>query len=227
MHLLSALLAALVLLPALAYAQEDYQVVKAQRSESFVFPFSASNQDFDNPLVYTYDEPKSPSWILSVHNNLSYVGGEHAKTVVRIQEPAPSEKYIELVMYGGESRKYWVAVNTPETGYARMYSKTQDGWFTEEPITVIHNHNSGLTVSDGRRITLDRLDLDGFSVGSIMVYGKDDARDLANAYAGDISFEILFGAFNESPIFLVPAVVTGGVGALIAGLLILKKRKSD
>ena len=158
---------------------------------------------------------------------MSYVSGENAKTVVRIQEPAPSEKYIELVMYGGESRKYWVAVNTPETGYARMYSKTEDGWFTDEPISVIHNDNSGLTVSDGRRIVLDRLDLDGFSVGSIMVYGKDEAGDLANTYAGNISFEILFGAFNESPVFFVPAAVTAGVGALIAGLLIFKKRKSS
>lgn len=226
LFLLLAMIAASMLLPAIANAQEpDYHVIKAQRSESFVFSYTASNQDFDNALVYKYDVPKSPSWILSIRNNMSYVAGENAKTVVRIQEPAPSEKYIELVMYGGESRKYWVAVNTPDTGYARMYSQPVNGWSTEEPIQVTHNENSGLIVTDGKRIILDRLDVDGFSVGSIMVYGKDEAGDLANTYAGNISFEILFGSFSESPVFFVPAAVTVGVGALIGALLIFKKRK--
>jgi hypothetical protein len=223
---LLAIIAASMVLPALAYAQEpDYNVIKSQRSESFVFPYTASNRDFDNALVYTYDVPKAPSWILSIRNNMSYVAGENAKTVVRIQEPAPSEKYVELVMYGGESRKYWIAVNTAETGYARMYSQPVNGWSTEGPITVTHNENSGLTVSDGKRIVLDRLDVEGFSVGSIMVYGKDEAGSLANTYAGDISFEIAFGSFSESPVFFVPAAVTVGVGGLIGALLIFKKRK--
>lgn len=220
------LIVASMLLPAMAYAQEqDYQVIKSQRSESFVFPYSASNTDFDNAMVYTYDVPKGPSWILSIRNDMSYVAGDSAKTVVRIQEPAPSEKYIEIVMYGGEARKYWVAVNTPETGYARMYSDPESGWYTDNPISITHNENSGLTVTDGKRVVVDRLDIDNFIVGSIMVYGKDDAGSLANTYAGDITFEILFGSFSESPIFFVPAAVTVGVGALIGGLLIFKKRK--
>ena len=39
---LLAIIAASVVLPALAYAQEpDYNVIKSQRSESFVFPYTA------------------------------------------------------------------------------------------------------------------------------------------------------------------------------------------
>jgi hypothetical protein len=44
-------------------------------------------------------------------------------------------------------------------------------------------------------------------------------------YAGDVTFEILFGSFKESPLYILPAVVMIGVGGLVAGLLVLKKRK--
>jgi len=47
----------------------------------------------------------------------------------------------------------------------------------------------------------------------------------ANANAGDISFEILFGSFAQSPLYLVPAGVMAGVGGLVIGLLMFKKRK--
>ncbi len=227
MHLLSALIAAsLLLLPALAFAQ-DYDVIKSDRSESFRLPYTASNQDDDSPLVYTFDEPKQPSWILLVLNNMSYVPSSDSKTVIRIQEPAPSEKYIEIVTFGGESKRYWVAVNTPEAGYARMYDNQQNGWTTEGPITVTHGENSGLTVTNGKRIVLDRLNIDGFAVGSIAVYGSDGEMPVANVYAGDIRFEILFGSFSESPFYYLPLGVTLGVGGLIIGLLIFKKRKPE
>lgn len=225
-QLLAAIAAFLLFSPALAFAQ-DYDVIKSDKSESFVFPYTASNQDDDSPLVYTFDEPKQPSWILFIRNNMSYVPGNDSKTVIRMQEPAPSEKYIELVMYGGESKRYWVAVNTPEAGYARMYDNREGGWTTEGPITVTHGENSGLTVTNGKRIVLDRLNLDGFAVGSIAVYGSDSETPVASAYAGDIGFEILFGSFSESPVYYVPLGVTLGVGGLIAALLFFKKRKPE
>ncbi len=225
MRLMIAVIAAsLLLLPALAFAQ-DYDVIKSERSESFRLPYTASNYDDGSPLVYTFDEPKQPSWILLVENNISYVPSNDSKTVIRIQEPAPSEKYIEIMMFGGEAKRYWVAVNTPEAGYAKMYDNQQNGWSTEGPIAVTHGENSGLTVTNGKRIVLDRLNLNGFAVGSIAVYGGDGELPMANAYAGDIRFEILFGSFSESPVYYVPLGVTLGVGGLIVGLLIFKKRK--
>lgn len=226
--LLAVISASMLFLPALALAQEhDYQVVKSDRSESFRLPYTASNQDKDSPLVYTFDDPKQPSWILTIQNSLSYVPSDDSKTIIRIQEPAPSEKYIEIAMFGGESRTYWVAVNTPEAGYAQMYVRQENGWSSEGPISVSHGDNQGLTVSDGKRVVLDRLDLDGFAVGSIAVYGNDAEKSTANAYAGDISFEILFGSFEQSPLYYVPLGLTLGVGGLIIGLLIFKKRKPE
>jgi len=225
-QLLAAIAALLLFSPVLAFAQ-GYDVIKSERSESFRLPYTASNQDDDSPFVYTFDESKQPSWILLIQNNMSYVPSNDSKTVIRIQEPAPSEKYIEIVTFGGDSKRYWVAVNTPEAGYGRMYDNRENGWTTEGPITVTHGENSGLTVTNGKRIVLDRLNLDGFAVSSIAVYGSDGETPVASAYAGDIGFEILFGSFSESPVYYVPIGVTLGVGGLIAALLIFKKRKPD
>ncbi len=228
MRLLLVLITALILfLPPFAFAQDqDYQVIKSDRSESFVLPYTASNQDKDNPLVYTFDEPKQPSWILTIQNNLSYVPGNDSKTIIKIQEPAPSEKYIEIAMFGGNSTRYWVAVNTPEAGYARIYDQN-DGWTADNPVSVTHSENGGLSVTNGRRTVVDSLNLNGFAAGSIAVYGNDDEKVTANAFAGDISFQILFGSFEQSPLYLVPAAVMAGVGGLVIGLLIFKKRKPE
>lgn len=226
MRLLLATVAVLIISAMIpAFGQQEYQIVKSDSSESFAFPYTAGNRDIDDPLVYTYDVPKGPSWIMTINNSMSYVARDEAKTIVKIQEPAPSEKYIEIAMYGGESRRYWVAVNTPEVGYARMYDNNENGWSTDGPISVTYGENTGLTVTNGKRIVVDRLDLNGFSVGSIAVYGKDEQVSLANVYAGDMTFEILFGSFKDSPLYIVPAVVMIGVGSLVAGLLVLKKRK--
>ena len=216
----------MLLLPTLAFAQgqEDFQVVKTERSESFVLPYTAANRNEQDPLIYTFDEPKQPNWIVTIQNNVSYVPREGARTIIKIQEAAPSEKFIELGMYGDQSKRYWVGVNTAEAGYARMYD-SEDGWSTEEPISVTHTENSGLIVTNGQRTVVDRLDVDGFAAASIEVYGNDRNSTLANAYAGDIAFEILFGSFDQSSIFFVPAAVGIGIFGLVAGLLILKKRK--
>jgi hypothetical protein len=216
----------ILLIPALAFAQgqEDFQVVKTDRSESFVLPYTAVNHNEQDPLVYTFDEPKQPNWIISIQNNVSYVPREGARAIIKINEPAPSEDFIELAIYGDQSMRYWVGVNTAEAGYARMY-ESENGWSTQNPISVSHTDNSGLIVTNGQRTVVDRLDVDGFAVGSIEVYGNDRNSTLATAYAGDIAFQILFGRFDQSPLYFVPAAVGAGIFGLIAGLLILKKRK--
>jgi hypothetical protein len=99
------------------------------------------------------------------------------------------------------------------------------GWSTEQPISLTYTENSGLTVTNGQRTVVDRLDVGGFAAASIEVYGNDRNSILANAYAGDIAFEVLFGRIDQSPIYLVPAAVMAGIFGLVAGLLILKKRK--
>jgi hypothetical protein len=219
----------ILIMPALAsfaQSQEDFQVVKTERSESFVIPYTAVNRNEQDPLVYTFDEPKQPNWIVTLQNNVSYVPREGARTIIKIQEPAPSEDFIELGIYGDQSMRYWVGVNTAEAGYARFYD-SENGWSTQNPITVSHTDNSGLIVTNGQRIVVDRLDLDGFAAASIEVYGNDRNSTLANAYAGEMAFQVLFGRFDQSPIYYVPIAVGVGIFGLIAGLLVIKKRKAS
>ena len=85
------------------------------------------------------------------------------------------------------------AVNTKDSGYVRVYSKDTDGWFSGQPIIIAHANNQGLTITDGKRIVVDKLSVNGFTPGSVAIYGKDDSESPINAYAGNISFDMVFG----------------------------------
>ena len=215
-----------LLLPSLTFAQsqDDFQTVKTERSEVFTLPYTAANRNEDDPLAYTFDEPLQPAWILSIQNNVSYIPREGARTIIKIQEPAPSEKFIELAIYGDQTMRYWVGVSTPEAGYARIYD-SENGWSRQQPISITHSENSGLIVTNGQRTVVDRLDLKGFAVSSIEVYGNDGNSTLANAHAGDIAFQVFYGSFEESPLYFVPAAVGLSIGGLVIVILIFKKRK--
>jgi hypothetical protein len=201
-----------------------YDVIKTKKSEQFIFPYTASNNDRKHPLVYTYDKPKSTNWILSIENDMSYTSIKGAKTVIRLQEPLPSEKFIEIAMFGDTSKRFWAAVNTKDSGYIRIYEKNVDGWSTDQPIIVGYADNQGLSVTNGKRIIVDRLPISGFTLSSIAVYGKDDSMSPSNTYAGYISFNLIFGDPADSPIFYLPLGMLIGTGAILIGLLVFKKR---
>jgi hypothetical protein len=234
-YLLSVLLIIIIFTPLLSSGQnqqqlnppqDKYQIIKTKNSEQFVLPYTVSNDDRKNPMIYTYDESKSENWILTILNNLSYAIRPDAKTIVKLQEPAPSEKFIEIAMFGDVSKKFWVAVNTNETGYMKLYDESgTNGWSQEQPIIIAHGNNQGLTVTNGKRIVIDKLSLDGFTLGSIVVYGKDNSDSPLNAYGGDLSFNVIYGNPAESPLYYLPVGMLVGVGGLVIGLVIFKKRK--
>jgi hypothetical protein len=235
-YLLSVLLIIIIFTPLLSSgqnqqqqlnpSQDKYQIIKTKNSEQFVLPYTVSNDDRKNPMIYTYDESKSENWILTILNNLSYAIRPDAKTIVKLQEPAPSEKFIEIAMFGDVSKKFWVAVNTNETGYMKLYDESgTNGWSQEQPIIIAHGNNQGLTVTNGKRIVIDKLSLDGFTLGSIVVYGKDNSDSPLNAYGGDLSFNVIYGNPAESPLYYLPVGMLVGVGGLVIGLVIFKKRK--
>lgn len=237
-YLLSVLLIIIIIFtPLLSFGQNQeqqlnppqgkYQIIKTKNSEQFVLPYTVSNDDRKNPMIYTYDEPKGQNWILTIHNNLSYAIRPDAKTIVKLQESASSEKFIEIVMFGDVSKKFWAAVNTNETGYMKLYDESgTNGWSQEQPIIIAHGNNQGLTVTNGKRIVIDKLSLDGFTLGSIAVYGKDNSDSPLNAYGGDLSFNVIYGNPTESPLYYLPVGMLIGVGGIVIGLVIFKKRKS-
>jgi hypothetical protein len=219
--------AAMLLFSSHAYAQSNqpYDVVKSKSNESFSLTYRSANADKGAPFVYKYDTPKGNDWIVGIENSLSYYSRNDTKTVVVLRDLSSANKFIEIQMYGGEARKYSVFVSTPDNGLTNPYLSEESGWFTEQPIGVAYASNDGLTVTDGKRTVIDRLPIGIFSVGQIEVYGKENSSAQDSANAGSMNISIIFGSAAESPTYIVPALVTGGVGALVGVLLIKKKRR--
>jgi hypothetical protein len=201
-----------------------HDVIKTKNSERFVVDYDASNAYRRQPLVYDFSKPISTNWQLTIQNNLTYSNSENAKTVIKIQEPAPSEKFIELAMFGDKTGKFWAAINTNESGYIRVYEREKDGWSRDQPIFVAHANNQGLTITNGKRIIIDKLSVNDFVVGSVSIYGKDETTDPDNSNSGTISFDILFGNPAESPLYYLPLITIIAIGSIVLVLIIRKKR---
>lgn len=206
--------------------REISNIVSTKNSESFNVSFIASNVDRKNPVVNSFLRPIPTNWQIIIQNNLSYFPSSNAKTIIRILEPPPSEKFIELGMFGGNSSKFWAAVNTRDSGYIRVYERNTDGWSRDQPIFVAHANNQGLTITNGKRIIIDRLSINDFLLNAIEVYGKDRPEDPPNAFGGDISFNIIYGNPADSPIYYVPLIMLVLVGGILLILLLKKKRDS-
>ena len=206
--------------------EENFDVTKSKSHESFVVPFSASNTDRKNPVIYTYEIPKDVSWILGIENNMTYNNSSESKTIIKLMENQPSEKFIELAMFE-QNEKFWIAVNTNESGYIRVHEQDTDGWSRDEPIMVAHANNQGLTVTNGKRIVIDRLSLDGFSLGSTAIYGKDDTDSPINTLDGYLSFDLTYGNPRDSPLYFLPVIMLVLVGGIVFYLLKIKKRDRD
>ena len=208
-----------------AFAQGGaFDIVKSRGNESFSIAFTSANADRKSPFTYTYELPTGNNWILGIDNTLSYAARDSAKTVIIMHDKNSDQKFVELQMFGGPDKKYSVWVGTEE-GRANAYLNEKDGWSTDQPIGVSYAAQNGLTVTDGKRIVIDRLEMGLFDLGSVEVYGKDEPSDPASANAGNINISVIYGNPADTPTYLVPAIVTGGVGAVIGVLLILKKRK--
>ena len=201
-----------------------HDVIKTKNSERFEVNYDVSNTDRRHPLVYNFSKPIPTNWQLTIQNNLTYSNSEGAKTVIKIQEPAPSEKFIELGMFGDKTGKFWAAINTNESGYIRVYEREKDGWSRDQPIFVAHANNQGLTITNGKRIIIDKLSVNDFVVGSVSIYGKDQSTDPDNSISGTISFDVLFGNPAESPLYYLPLITMIVIGSIVLVLLIRKRR---
>jgi len=201
-----------------------HDVIKSKNSERFVVDYDASNTFRRQPVVYKFSQSIPTNWQFTIQNNLSYLDSSDAKTIIKIQEPAPSEKFIELAMFSEKTGKFWVAINTNESGYIRVYERDKDGWSRDQPIFVAHANNQGLTITNGKRIIIDKLSVDDFTVGSVSIYGKDELTSPDNSNSGTVSFDILFGNPAESPLYFMPLITIVVIGSIVLVLLIRKKR---
>ncbi len=201
-----------------------HDVIKTKNSERFDVDYNASNTFRRQPVVYQFSQPIQTNWQFTIQNNLSYLDSADAKSVIKIKEPAPSEKFVELAMFSEKTGKFWAAINTNESGYIKVYERDQDGWSRDQPLFVAHANNQGLTITNGKRIIIDKLSVDDFVVGSVSIYGKDELTSPDNSNAGTISFDIIFGNPAESPLYFVPLITIIAIGLIVLVLLIRKKR---
>ncbi len=204
---------------------QEFQIFKKKNDERFTFPYTSSNHARQNASEYKFQDHILNDWILLITNNMTYSNNPEAKTVIHIKEPSPSEKFIEVTMFGDKSKQFFVYANTNETGYIKLYENKEHGWFTDNPVVLTHANVQGLSVTDGKRTVIDKLSLNGFKIGSIDVYGKDESRLPDSATSGNITFEVISGNPSQSPLYYVPLVVMVGVGGLIIFLLVFKKRR--
>jgi len=195
---------------------------------SFVFPYEAANVVRTHPLVYTFAKPISKEWILNIRNTLSYALRADAKVAIKLQEPVPSKKFIEFLLYGDTAfNRFSAALNTNETGYMTLFDKKgADGWSETQPVIIEYDNNQHLSVSVGPKVLLERLSLNDFTLHSVVLYGKDEEHSPLNAYAGQISFEALWGRSSFSPVFYLPIVMGGAIGSLLVALLVFKNKKT-
>ena len=201
-----------------------HDVIKSKNSERFIVDYNAANTIRRQPVVYEFSQPIPTNWQFTIQNNLSYSESSDAKTIIKIQEPPPSEKFIELAMFSEKTGKFWVAINTNESGYIRVYERDQDGWSRDQPVFVAHANNQGLTITNGKRIIVDKLSVNDFIVGSVSIYGKDELNSPNNSNGGTISFDILYGNPADSPLYFMPLIIIVAMGSIILVLIIRKKR---
>jgi hypothetical protein len=205
---------------------QPIKTTETKSNEQVIFAFNVSNADRRNPANYTFNAPIGENWIMTIQNNMSYAQRDDAKTIIRLHEASPSEKFVEIAMYGGTSDKFWTAVNTAESGYIKVYERDSGGWSKDESIVVGHGNNQGLSVNNGQRIVTDRLSLDGFNPSYITIYGKDSLNSPLNTYSGTISFDLVFGDPSDSPVYYLPFAMLLGVGGLVVVLVVFKKRSN-
>ena len=91
-------------------------------------------------------------------------------------------------------------------------------------MVVTSGVDQGISVTDGKRIVVDKLSLNGFNLGSINVYGKDEPQFPDSTLKGSIQFEAIFGHPAQSYIYYMPLIVLVGVGGIVIFLLKTKKR---
>ena len=215
--------------PCLIFSQSSnipkLQVLKKGMDERITFPYNASNHDRKNSFEYKFKEPILNDWNIFINNNISYSNSPEAKTVIQLKEPYPSEKFVELTMFGDKSKKFSVAVNTNESGRLELYRNPFNGWSLDNPVVVSSGVDQGISVTDGKRIIVDKLSVNGFNLGSISVFGKDESTLPNSALKGSIQFEAIYGHPAQSFMYYMPLIVMIGVGGILLYLIKVKKRE--
>ena len=207
------------------YAQEA-TMNKSERYDSLDIPYTAFNVQNKNATVFKLDHEHITNWQVEMENKLQYANPD-GNVMIRLYEDLNSPKFIEIGMGGPPNNVFWVAVNTPEDGYFVIDKEPKLGWTADKPITATHSSNGGLTVSVGEREAVSNLDVAGFDVKNIEVFGMNSQSDPIPVDGGKLTFSVVSGDPSQNPIFFMPFAVLGATAVLIVVLVKTKKRSSS
>jgi len=199
-----------------------------QNPSMFLETIEISPSDFNtvarDSAIIILEKPHTISWQVTIRNDLVY-GNPNANAVIRFYEFENLEKFIEIGMGSKPDEKFWLAVQIPdEVGYVVVHSKLERGWVPESTPILAYTERAGLTVNNGERIVLSNLDIENFKIGSYSVYGMESSSDPPAITSGTFKMEIMSGDPAENKLHLFPFFLAGGLGVIVAVLLITKKR---
>jgi len=81
-----------------------------------------------------------------------------------------------------------------------------------------------LTINNGERIVVSNLDIENFAIAAYSIHGMESSTDPPAINSGNLIVEFISGNPAENPLSILPFVITGVIGTIIAVLLVLKKR---
>jgi hypothetical protein len=144
---------------------------------------------------------------------------------IRFYDLTNPDKFIEIGMGSPPEEKFWVAVQIPDDiGYVVIHSKLERGWVPEKLQILSYTEKAGLTVNNGERIVTSNLDIGSFEIGSYSVFGMESSTDPPAINSGKFVIEFMSGDPTQNQLALFPFFLAGGVGVLVAILLVTKKR---
>lgn len=175
--------------------------------------------------IVVLESPHTVSWQVTIRNDLNYANPD-GNAAIRFYDAINEEKFIEIGMGSQPDEKFWLAVQIPDDpGYVVVHSKPERGWIPESAQILAYTERAGLTVNNGERIVISNLDVGSFKIGSYSVFGMENSRDPPAVNSGNLRMEIMSGDPAENQLHLFPFFLAGGIGVIVAVLLVTKKRR--
>jgi hypothetical protein len=199
-------------------------VYAENKSDRLVIPFSAANTGMSNKAYYEFKDEHRANWIISINNYLIYNPSKaDANVIIRFLNNFNKDEFLEVGM-SSKSNTLWFAVSKEQTGYTVMYRNT-NSWFQDRQIMLTYAQGDRLSVNNGQRIIVDRLNIGQFAIKGIEVFSTIDDPTTSNTVGGQIVMDIISGNPLDNPIMSVPFIVTAVVAAVV--ILLLKTRRRE
>lgn len=209
----------ILFLPAYAQSEKNPSLVL----QTVEIPYYDFNKIARDTVILDLENEHKTSWQITIENNLAYAN-PNGNAAIRFYDITSPDKFVEVGMGSQPDEKFWLAVQLDDAGYVIIHKKLERGWIPGSNAVLAYTERSGLTVNNGERIVVSNLDIGIFKIGSYSVYGMESSLDPLAINSGNLILELMSGDPAENKLHLFPFFLAGGLGVIIAVLLVTKKR---